>query len=354
MKSKIRVKQVICKTMFVIKIVITVAIILLTLLPFTTLTSGKNALDIHPQEVAIKTLNRQVKSDNTRYLAALCAIALDEEPYLQEWVDYYIGLGFDLVYIFDNSDSHDLKQWKKEQPEYVRVTHLPGISMQTEAYRQCAKNLLEAGKHQWAAFFDVDEFLVLRQYDSITSFLKKYLLSGALGINWVYMGTSNRSIYEPMPVSYRFNFRVSKGTNMHIKTIAVLQDINMNGKFHCHFLPMKPGRRTVDTNGRRIKGPFNRRGPENIAALYHFFSKSSKEFVMKRVRGRADTVKYDKSYYETLNESLQGWMSGDIEDNSVWLTLKKNVPKYSVYEMIHDSKRVVYDLNLPMFQKQKC
>jgi Glycosyl transferase family 2 len=328
-----------------IKIAITVAITALTILPFINLKEEYIVSEIHPKEVHIKTYERHTKSDNTGSLTALCAIALDEEPYIQEWVDYYIGLGFNLVYIFDNSDFHDLKQWKEEQPEYVKVTHLPGISMQTEAYRQCARNLLEGGKHRWAAFFDVDEFLVLRQHDSISSFLKTYLVSGALGINWIYMGTNNRSTYEPMPVSYRFNRRVSNSTNMHIKTIAVLKDINLNGKFHCHFLPLKQGYRTVDTNGKRIKGPFNRRGPERIAALYHFFSKSKKEFVMKRIRGRADTVKYDKSYYETLNESLNGWMSGDREDNSVWLTLRNNVPKYSIYEIITDSDKVINYLN---------
>jgi hypothetical protein len=270
----------------------------------------------------------------THDLAALCAIALDEEPYLQEWVDYNIGLGFDLIYIYDNSDSHELKQWKTEQPPNIRVSHLPGISMQTEAYRQCAKTLLAEGKHKWAAFFDVDEFLVLRRHDSIVSFLKEYLIVGALGISWIYMGSSNRTIYEPMPVSYRFNLRVGNHTNMHIKTIAVLSSINIDGKFHCHYLPLKRRFRTMDTNGKKIKGPFNRNGPENVAALYHFFSKSNKEFVLKRIRGRADTVKFDKSYYETLNDSFKGWNAGDVRDDSVWNTMKKNVPKYSYYEKI--------------------
>jgi Glycosyl transferase family 2 len=310
------------------------ALIVLSLIPFATFTFNEIFIRISQRDVMSMTYASRLQSNYSHDFVALCAIVLNEEPYLQEWVDYNLGLGFDLVYIFDNSESHDLNQWQTQQTSNVRVTHLPGSSMQTQAYRQCAKTLIEEGKHKWAAFFDVDEFLVLRRHESLKPFLHEFLISGALAINWIYMGTNNKTIYEPMPVSYRFQHRVGSSTNMHIKTIAVLKNINLGGKFHCHFLPLKKGYRMLDTNRRRVKGPFNRGGPEDVAALYHFFSKSNKEFLLKRIRGRADTVKYDSSYYATLNESLKGWMAGNLKDNSVWKTLIENVPKYTLYEKI--------------------
>jgi Glycosyl transferase family 2 len=274
-----------------------------------------------------------VRTDIVESKAAICAIVLEEDAYIQEWVDYHLGLGFDFIYIFDNSENFDLKGWGAEQQtEQVRVIHFPGLVKQNEAYRNCSSELFTLGYHKWVAFFDLDEFLVLRRHKTVSSFLNKFLKSGGLGINWIHMGSSNRQIYEPIPVTLRFQYKMGNRTNIHIKSIAVLNDINFGGKFHCHFPPIKKRFKIVDTNGKRIRGPFNRNGPQDIASLYHFFSKSKKEFYSKRVRGRADTIKYDKDYFTAINESLSGWFPGDTFDNSVWLTLTRNAPKYKIYE----------------------
>jgi hypothetical protein len=102
-------------------------------LPLSTLDGFGKTFSL--KNLSITASPRVSNGNANRNLAVLCAIALSEEPYLQEWVDYNIGLGFDLVYIFDNSDSHEIKKWQEEQSDHVRIVHFPGISMQTEAYR---------------------------------------------------------------------------------------------------------------------------------------------------------------------------------------------------------------------------
>ena len=38
----------------------------------------------------------------------LCAIAKNEERYINEWVNYHYSLGFDKIVIYNNNDSRDL------------------------------------------------------------------------------------------------------------------------------------------------------------------------------------------------------------------------------------------------------
>ena len=39
---------------------------------------------------------------------ALMAIALNEDPYIDEWIKYNLMIGFDHVYIYDNSEGNTL------------------------------------------------------------------------------------------------------------------------------------------------------------------------------------------------------------------------------------------------------
>lgn len=60
---------------------------------------------------------------------ALCGIVRDAEAYLDEWVDYYFGLGVHTIYLIDNSEDHELLEWqnKRRNAGYsVRVMPKPG------------------------------------------------------------------------------------------------------------------------------------------------------------------------------------------------------------------------------------
>ena len=68
------------------------------------------------------------------FTTAICAIAKDAEAYLEEWLDFHlVGMGFQNIYLYDNSDAFDLKRWyenTRNHPVYakVEVIHHPGNS----------------------------------------------------------------------------------------------------------------------------------------------------------------------------------------------------------------------------------
>ena len=65
----------------------------------------------------------------------------------------------------------------------------------------------EHKEHTWMAFFDVDEFLVLKKHDTVNEFLMQHLRRGSLAISWYIFGTGFRDVYAPLPVTKRFMYR---------------------------------------------------------------------------------------------------------------------------------------------------
>jgi hypothetical protein len=178
--------------------------------------------------------------------ACICAIVKNEERYIDEWVDYNLALGFDRIYLFDNSDDFSLYEWsqnrsKTENSNRISVIQFPGEQQQFPAYRTCVKYHARKEKMHYAAFFDADEFLVLKQHANIHDFLQDHLDKGQLSINWYIFGTSNHTSYQPIPLTKRYQYR-EQFVDQHVKSIAVLDDskYRKEGLLEC-LLPSSKG-----------------------------------------------------------------------------------------------------------------
>lgn len=207
---------------------------------------------------------------------ALVCIAKNEDNYIQEWIDYHLKLGFDEVFVYKNNWEYSNDSTK------VNVINFPGEVQQLKAYNTFINT--HHGVYDWAAFFDVDEFLVLKKHKNIKEFLSDYNSHDVLAINWVFFGNNGNKKVEDGNYSMiqRFTKRC-KDTNFHIKTICkVKPEIQFT-------LPHNTNKPWVTTNGRTGNGPFNHNGDDSVAQLNHYFFKSWDEFVNKVGRGRADT-----------------------------------------------------------------
>jgi Glycosyl transferase family 2 len=269
-------------------------------------------------------------TEQTEETAVICAIAKYEEPYLDEWVDYHLSLGFAHIMIYDNTVDFELKEWARKKSCRVSVRHFPGGSApQAKAYLNCARHWSSSSSssssfgqqqrqqrrnHTWIAFFDIDEFLILidQKYQNIlrtdhaeknTSTPSGYGAGEAgggavvpflqdhcprdhcqsLGVNWRVMGTAGHTLYQPAPVTLRFQYAVDRGAEQHVKSIARLEDLNLDRVSHVHYprlikrikyegnnmTPVAVPRQR-DTSGRVFSGPFNPNGPTDVALFYHY------------------------------------------------------------------------------------
>jgi hypothetical protein len=214
---------------------------------------------------------------------ALVCIAKNEDYYIEEWVNYYKKLGFDDIYIYQND-----WRWSGES-ENVHKIEFDGLNKQRVAYHDFIIN--HKNKYDWAAFFDVDEFLVLKKHNNIKEFLSDYNDYPAVGINWVFFGDNgHKKIETETSVLKRFTKRETK-VNYHVKCIIKLFE-NIRMDIH------NPNTVWVDTEKFAHRGPFNPKGNDNIAQLNHYFCKTISEFEEKCARGRADTIIHKRTTNE--------------------------------------------------------
>jgi hypothetical protein len=263
----------------------------------------------------------------------ICAIVKQEDPYIHEWIQYHLKMGFNHIYLYDNhylSHYHTLAEHYKGR---VSVFHLPGYCMQMTAYFhfiQYARTLPVAEKPTWVAFIDVDEFIVVRdslRSSSSSSSLRSSIHSllatvgpvrGALGLNWVLFGNNHQETHDPTRgVLERFTRR-QIGVNPHIKSIVRLEDLKeMVSPHHAEFWEPEVG--TWDCQGNRVDGPYHPKGDDSVACIHHYFTKSNEEFFRKCARGRADIYAY-----RDFTEDFARHNFNDQEDDSAFVFLHKN------------------------------
>lgn len=224
---------------------------------------------------------------------ALVAIAKDEGKAILEWVAYYLGLGFDDIYLYDNESSDGtvgiLRSIKGVAPVHrIFWESVNGRSPQVSAYNSFLENYGEI--YDWVAFFDLDEFLVINDGRDIKSILSSYDQdTSAVGVNWLTFGSSGQKARDYESVVSTFNSGPARhsGNNYHIKTILRPSCVE---RMRIHNCDLRAGH-YKHPNGEFLEFPnklgISGRIEHSVFQLNHYQIKSLDEFSEKIARGRA-------------------------------------------------------------------
>ena len=216
---------------------------------------------------------------------ALVCIAKNEDHYINEWVNYHLKIGFDNIFIYQNDWECGI-----DNPKVTKII-FNGDSKQIPSYNDFIQRY--KSDYDWVAFFDVDEFLVLKKHNNINEFLIGYNQYPGVGVNWVMFGNNNlESVTDDYSLVKRFTKR-QIGVDPHIKTILNLRH-SRNVSMSVH----NPNKPIVDSHLNEIDGPFNSKGNDEIIQLNHYFCKTKEEFKLKCERGRSDL----KTHMRTMEE----------------------------------------------------
>jgi hypothetical protein len=209
---------------------------------------------------------------------ALCCMAKNEDLYIEEWLKYNFKVGFDRIFVYMND-------WRY-LPKHKNITKIEwdGNAMQLRAYNNFIHTY--GNEYDWVAFFDVDEYLVLKKHENIKAFLSEYNYP-SIGINWALFGDNGLKEYDNRLVLERFTMR-QIGINRHVKTILRPKGVYMTNPHCCN-------RGAHSPEGVFFEGPFNPQGSDEIAQLNHYFGKTLPEFVKKAERGRPDIAASSRS-----------------------------------------------------------
>lgn len=231
---------------------------------------------------------------------ALVCIAKNENNYIEEWVKYHLKLGFDHVFIYENDWVCPL-----EMDNITKIQN-PGKVKQLDSYNQFILNY--KGQYDYAAFLDVDEFLVLKKHKNVKEFLGEYGNKNGIGINWNFYGSNGKLTRENDVNSQLKQFILKdKRINHHIKCIL---NLNSNGKM---VLPHNPDIPLKNTNGKWFSGPYNEDMVDDVVIINHYFHRTFEDWKIKSSNGRADSAKYFRTVDEWEKEK---GLYNDIEDTT--------------------------------------
>jgi hypothetical protein len=332
--------------------------------PCSTERAG-NLLGSAPIGSSASRLSRQIrkfqhKPSEYNFTVAICCILKDAEAYMEEWIDFHLlAMDFQNIYIYDNSDNFDLQQWyqnTRNDTVYsrVEVTHYPGQWIDEEddfaqalMAKDCVKRFgldPKGPQHDYFAIIDDDEFIVLQSYPNYTNIrdvLNDYLVpfGGGLTMNWIMFGTSNRSIYSPLPTLKRFLWRDEEPSSV-IKSIVKATDFQE--MMNPHAARLRPGALTYNTKypGNLFRQSSPARASDHdkardILLVYHYRYGSMKEYLQKKcVRGNADLQKWCKKD-GTLRTDTPDHIQprhGAVYDDFAWEYLKAFAPKYQAFD----------------------
>ena len=230
---------------------------------------------------------------------AVVSIQRLEGKYLQEWVEHYLSLGFDLVIICDNNQLSDNEDITEILSEYIKDKKVI-----IEDYRNRVKAQMQSycdmyikyGDRYNLLYVDIDEFLVLEKHKSISEFLTSIPDDWQCVVfNWMTM-TDSGLIYADYSVPVQERFTIPNPNAMsqynfvddcHVKSLvrSGLDRMQFTGNPHIPSTPLT----VYNALGQRCdQSPFQGVN-HKVAYIKHYTTKSLEEYCChKLVRGTGD------------------------------------------------------------------
>ena len=259
-----------------------------------------------------KTDNHSDDNNNniSKIKVALCSIVKMENRYIKYFIEHYKKLNYDHIYFADNNEINgesveDVKEVRDGINEgFISVTNYRGLKfIDAQWFYDCYEN--HSLEYDWISFFDLDEYLVLEPNDTkIQDYLSDSRFNSCehIKINWRIFTDNDQLDFEDKHPMERFP--IPSGytkENIHVKSIVRggLDYTNMSKNFNPHsvysFL------KACSSSGNLIEGRLYYNYPPDLkyAVLYHYVTKSIREFYIKKCRflGNVTTFSDDAKRY---------------------------------------------------------
>jgi hypothetical protein len=213
--------------------------------------------------------------------ASICAIAGDETPYLVEWAEYHLGIGFEHICIYDNGNAVPVRETLNAFvcAGLVTVVDFPlKVEQQLAAYADYLA--VHGADTVWTAFIDIDEFIVPKRCDDIRDLLDAYRDCGALGIHWKVFGSNGHKRKPEGGVLENYTRVIRDDT--HIKSIV--RPAVTTGISTPHSFLYRPGYCCVNEDKAPVAA-YRSYHTAKTVQINHYYFKSFEEFEKKIERG---------------------------------------------------------------------
>ena len=279
-----------------------------------------------------KSIAEKEKACSDRNRAVICAIAKNENNYINEWVNWHINKGFDHIYLFDNNDSKSdfVGNFidEKDKVTIYNINDFKEKALQLRCYTAFYQSSGE--KFDWCLFSDIDEFI--DGVEDINEFLNnnKFEYFDQIRIKWKMFsdnGLIHRDVSRPVVADFtEISTAVKPWLTRQGKSI-VRGGIKDFGMCSCHFGAVG----TVDWKNEDLsKRDFTQLKPvssclpsgipckskidmvddysNETVFINHYMTKSLSEFIEQKIgRGDAcfDNRNLNFDYYWRVNEKTE-------------------------------------------------
>ena len=246
----------------------------------------------------IKLINRYIYINKLKI--CICTLGKDENLYIREFVEYYKKYNVDKIFLYDNNDING------ERFEEVIYDYLNKGFVKIKNWRGKENAMFQIMNHcyqtnylkfDWLIFYEIDEYIFLKNYTNIKTFLseKKFNKCEVIYLNWVHYTDNNLMHYDNRTLEKRFTEKEPNARKKNSKISAVTKFI-LKG----HIPKIKIS--SVHVLSRKLKGcngfgkiitindlKGNRLYHPDFEYFYikHFFCKSVEEFITKINKGCA-------------------------------------------------------------------
>ena len=225
--------------------------------------------------------------------------------YAREFVEYYKNKGIKKIFIYDNNEKNDekfdivLKDYIKSG--FVKIIDIRGIvAPQIQAIEDCRRKNFR--KFNWLLFYDMDEFIYLRNFSNVNDYLSQKIFEKCqrIQLNWFFHTDNNLLYYDNRTLEERFPQKDKRWKGIKLGGTEGIKSIlkgNINIKINdIHILNSK----LISCDGfgkiKDIQGIITNESDHYYYYIDHYYSKSTEEFVNKLMRGSV-TYGNTTSYY---------------------------------------------------------
>lgn len=224
---------------------------------------------------------------------AICLMVKDEAPYLAEFLAFHALVGVSHFRVYENGSTDGTLELLRRLSTHYDIEIQPwtvaGIERQQTAFNDACRAL--AGRFDWVAFLDADEFLFDPQHRQLPTLLDAMDEDvGAVAVNQRVFGSAGLTeIADDELVIRRFTRRAPDdyAENHWVKTIARPECVQTFVFSHTALL--RRGRYVMaDAGPREVSGPHPGKAARIAAhgpVLHHYILKSWGEYQRKQRRG---------------------------------------------------------------------
>ena len=226
----------------------------------------------------------------------ICTLGKKENKYIREFIEYYENYGIDKIFLYDNNDE-DNERFEEVISDYIEKGFVTLFNwrgkkkQQINIFNHCYKNNYE--KFDWLLFYDLDEYINLKNYNNIKDYLNEIKFNNCqvIYLNWIIhtdnnlIHYDNRSLHTRFPV-YEQN-AINNNKKFFIPVKSILKGHIPNIRIKClHTLNSKL--KACNGFGHTPKMFLYKMEPDfKYYFIDHFYFKSLEEFTDKLNRGSA-------------------------------------------------------------------